>query len=1231
MTTPFVANFCSLNVRGINQTRKRRQLFRWLHNNKFDIIFLQETYSTKSIETVWKSEWGGDVYYSHGTNHSRGTMILFNPKLPIHVDDIIADENGRFLLLKATVHDTEFQLCNIYSPNNSTDQKDFYSNLLNILKHRSDHKMIVGGDFNCALTPCDKIGGSDVNKKNNVISEIRNLCSSLKLLDVWRCQHPNQQQFTWRDKAFKVQCRLDYWMVSEDLKPLALDTNIKNSTLTDHSAITLTIQSQDYVRRGPGFWKINNSLLKDNNFIDQLSEKIPQFKDKYSYLSDKGLAWDMIKMEIRGFCVQYSKRKNRERRNIEKELSGRMERLMKILETNRSKENIIELYRLRSELNKIAEYRTNGAIIRSRTRWHEHGEKNTKYFLNLEKRQHSNSFIARLKTQDDQEITQANEILECQKKFYTDLYIAVPTDRSYDKTFFDDAKHIRLSDAEQTDLEKPLTKEECFKTLKECAKNKCPGSDGLSVEFYLHFWPLLGDEMVSSFDYAFTHGKLNITQKQGIIKVVPKKRKNRLYLENWRPISLLNIDYKIAAKAIASRLSKVLPKIINDDQTGYIQGRYIGQNIRLIQDIMKVTSLENIPGLAIFIDFKKAFDSLDWNFLNKTLQSFNLGPYIQKWVKTFYTDISSCVVNNGYASEFFHPQRGVRQGCPLSGILFVLCAEILANAIRNNQYIKGIKIHDKEFKISQYADDTTAFVSDITSAEKLFEILNAFQLSSGLEVNKSKTEAMWLGALRHNPEAPSDITWPSKPINSLGIDFTYNEEVSYKKNFEQKLTSMKSILNIWLPRNLTLYGRITILKTLGLSKLIYNTSMLSFPPNFPVLVKQIISDFVWNSKPAKIKHTTMIGPKTKGGLDLPDFDIITKALKVSWIRRLHESNLNACWSHIPLSYIKHLGGPFLFECNYNLKSLKIDIPIDFYKDVFYIWQTINQHTPETKEQIFNEIIWNNSFIKIEGFSVYYRKWYESGVVRIKDIFCGNNFLTFNDFYTKFQIKTTFLKYCGLCNAIPASWIRLLKSSADEAQRKSDHNQKIDIGKLSCKVATKILIDKKFETPTAERRMRQLSLDDSTIRAIYDIPFKVTKDIRLSIFQFKIIHHILPTNSTLYRDKIKDHDKCHLCTQTQTLRHLFVSCPNVQAFWNTFATWWNVKNDDSIELHEKNIIYGFTINSPLRLDLNLCVLIAKYYIYTASKDEQHYYFETFLALLKDKISIEKSSSKSQIQL
>ena len=186
-------------------------------------------------------------------------------------------------------------------------------------------------------------------------------------------------------------------------------------------------------------------------------------------------------------------------------------------------------------------------------------------------------------------------------------------------------------------------------------------------------------------------------------------------------------------------------------------------------------------------------------------------------------------------------QRGVRQGCPLSGILFVLCTEILAQAIRNNNNIKGIQIYDKEYKISQYADDTTAFVSDASSAENLFELLTIFRDVSGLELNKSKTEGMWLGACRHNTSTPFDIAWPLEPIYVLGIYFTYNEHVSFKKNFEEKLNSMKNLLNLWRGRNLTLCGRITILKSLALSKLVYNTSVLTFPLQFAALVKTAIS------------------------------------------------------------------------------------------------------------------------------------------------------------------------------------------------------------------------------------------------------------------------------------------------------------------------------------------------------------------------------------------------------
>ena len=296
-------------------------------------------------------------------------------------------------------------------------------------------------------------------------------------------------------------------------------------------------------------------------------------------------------------------------------------------------------------------------------------------------------------------------------------------------------------------------------------------------------------------------------------------------------------------------------------------------------------------------------------------------------------------MNNGYASEFFKIERGVRQGCPLSGALFVLCAEILANAIRQDKTINGIIVFDKEFKVSQYADDTTAFVADLQSAENLFKLLHAFQKCSGLEINTTKTEGMWLGANRNKKTKHFDIAWPSEPVFALGIRFTYSDEVSHQKNFEQKLTSMKNLLNIWYPRNLSLYGRITILKTLALSKLIYNTSMLSFPHSFVKTVNQTIKSFIWR-KTAKIKHTAMIGPKEKGGLNMPDFDIINNSLKVTWIKRLNDSPHNASWSHIPLAYLNNVGGRFLFECNYEMKSLKVNIPLNFYKEALEAWQKL---------------------------------------------------------------------------------------------------------------------------------------------------------------------------------------------------------------------------------------------------------------------------------------------------
>ena len=155
---------------------------------------------------------------------------------------------------------------------------------------------------------------------------------------------------------------------------------------------------------------------------------------------------------------------------------------------------------------------------------------------------------------------------------------------------------------------------------------KSPGSDGFTCEFYKFFWDYVKQTVIASINYGFKKRQLSICQRRRIITLVPKKDKSTNLLGNLRPISLLNTDYKIATKAIAKRLEAVLPLLINADQTGYIKGRYIGENGGLISDIISYTAAKNLPGLAVFLDFEKAFDSIEWNFLFKVLDKLNFGP-----------------------------------------------------------------------------------------------------------------------------------------------------------------------------------------------------------------------------------------------------------------------------------------------------------------------------------------------------------------------------------------------------------------------------------------------------------------------------------------------------------------------------------------------------------------------------------------------------------------------------
>ena len=330
---------------------------------------------------------------------------------------------------------------------------------------------------------------------------------------------------------------------------------------------------------------------------------------------------------------------------------------------------------------------------------------------------------------------------------------------------------------------------------------------------------------------------------------------------------------------------------------------------------------------------------------------------------------------------FFPLQRGVRQGCPLSGILFVLGIELFARALKNKSSIKGIEVNGHEIKSAQYADDTTIFVRDRESVLELLSLLEEFSSLSGLEINTSKTEALWLGQWKNNQETPFGFKWPKDPILSLGVYFSHNHTDADELNFDAKIRELEKSLQKWQRRRLTLYGKINIVKTLGLSKLIFNASVLYTPHNYIEKINKIIFNFIWDGKPPKIKRKTIISEKKDGGLKMRDFKIMEKAVKIAWINRIQNQS-HASWKIIPNYILQCNGGlAFLMDCRYDTNTLKLDNLPDFYHSILEYWQYFKT-LPSNEKDIKEEVLWNNCNILIDKKPVCFRNWFSKDIVHL---------------------------------------------------------------------------------------------------------------------------------------------------------------------------------------------------------------------------------------------------------
>ena len=534
--------------------------------------------------------------------------------------------------------------------------------------------------------------------------------------------------------------------------------------------------------------------MHDTNYVEKIKPIITESAEKYKNMSDKGLVWELIKLEIRNFTIPYCIDKKRKETAYENELKKKVEALFRIVNSNNQIDDttLNEFHAVKNNLDILAKNKARGIIFRSKCQWTEEGEKHTAYFLRLEKCNNVNKLISKIKINEDI-LTDPQDILNEERSIYNKLYsLPMKSDQNTatsDKQFFLENNSLpQLNETDKARCENAITERELIISIKAMKNCKSPGCDGLTSEFYKFFWTNIKTSLLNSINYGLETGRLSTEQRRGILSLLPKKDKDRLFLQNWRPISLLNVDYKILAKILANRIIKSLPYLVDDDQTGYIKGRFIGCNIRLVEDIIHYTSLTKTPGILLSVDFEKAFDSIRWDYILSSLKAFNFGPNFIGYIKTLYNDISTAIINNGYISTWFQPERGVRQGCPISPYLFILAVETLSSKIRET--IKGILINGTEIKISQLADDTTCFIRDKYSLKHLLSLFARFKCCAGLSINVEKTVAKPLGIFQPESNSLCGLDWTTQNVTTLGVTIPANEEDHYLLNFKKRLKNM---------------------------------------------------------------------------------------------------------------------------------------------------------------------------------------------------------------------------------------------------------------------------------------------------------------------------------------------------------------------------------------------------------------------------------------------------------
>ena len=413
---------CSLNVRGLGNKQKREKVFEWLRSQNYSICFLQETHADSAQTTILKQEWGSDIYVSGNSTNSEGVSILLGSRLNYNFVSYTEIVTGRLQALHLNIENKDIVFINIYGPNK--DDPLILEHLNDFLLRNDEYSFVLGGDFNTILNfDLDKKNGRE-NNHNKYKSKLKTIITNHNLIDIWRQNHPSKCKYAWHSNTKPtICCRLDYFLISTDLVNCITSTQIKNGFKTDHSIVIITI---DIFKKpkGAGYFKINNSLLLENEYQELIRKTIKEVSE-INKNSNANTLWDIIKGSIRNATIKYACKRKKLETEKEKKLNVEICDIESKIGNTIINEELdilkVKLEKTRNDLNVILENKINGILLRSKVEKVEYDEKNSKYFANIEKKKSEAKIINRLYI-DGNIISQTSDILNACKLFYSKLY-----------------------------------------------------------------------------------------------------------------------------------------------------------------------------------------------------------------------------------------------------------------------------------------------------------------------------------------------------------------------------------------------------------------------------------------------------------------------------------------------------------------------------------------------------------------------------------------------------------------------------------------------------------------------------------------------------------------------------------------------------------------------------------------------------------------------------------------